>query len=390
LTSSAKRTASSEVLSLSIDGRGSLKLMTVVGARPQFVKAAALSRAIAAARTDERDGMVEVLVHTVQHYDYQMSDVFFDELQIAQPDYQLGIGSADHGAQTGAMMARLEEAVSEVKPDIVLVFGDTNSTLAAALVAAKKGIRLAHVEAGLRSFDRSMPEEINRVVTDHVADLLYCPSNLSVAQLRAEGIAEGVEMVGDVMFDIFRAVQGRLPAENSVTSRLHVEDGYLLVTLHRPVNTEDPAALRRICDAFSILAAAGHTIVWPVHPRLRGRLADLVSRPEVHLLEPVGYLEMLMLLRGCSTVVTDSGGLQKEALWSQKPCITMRTTSEWMETIDAGWNVLVGNDVSSLVEAAEGCRPTGTPPAIYGDGNASIRIVESLVRHGPSVGTSSA
>ena len=368
------------MLSLSIDGRDCLKVMTIVGARPQFVKAAAVSRAIATRSKLEGQGIDEVLVHTGQHYDHQMSDVFFDELQMGPPAYQLGIGSADHGAQTGAMMTRLEQTIDEVKPGIALVFGDTNSTLAGALVASKKGVRVAHVEAGLRSFDRSMPEEINRVVTDHVANLLYCPSNHAVDQLRAEGISDGVEMVGDVMLDIFRAIEVRLPTRNAAAELHGVDDGYLLVTLHRPVNTDDLAALKRIRDAFNDLAATGHSIIWPVHPRLRGRLTDSAAHPRVHLIEPVGYLEMLMLLRGSRAVVTDSGGLQKEALWSGRPCITMRTTTEWTETIDAGWNVLVGNDPSRLVDAALHFRPSGVPPAIYGDGNAATRIVESLLR----------
>jgi UDP-GlcNAc3NAcA epimerase len=368
--------ASSEVSSLSIERHGSMKVMTVVGARPQFVKAAAVSRAIATIG----DGIVEVLVHTGQHYDYQMSDIFFDELQIAQPDYQLGVGSASHGAQTGLMMARIEETVDEVEPDIVLVYGDTNSTLAGALVAVKKGIPVAHVEAGLRSFDRSMPEEINRVVTDHVATALFCPSSHSVDQLRMEGISAGVEMVGDVMLDIFRLVEARLPHGNLATDAHGIEDGYLLVTLHRPVNADEPEALERICAALESLATSGQTIVWPVHPRTRSRLADRPSHPGVHLIDPVGYIEMLMLLRGSRAVLTDSGGLQKEALWSGKPCITMRSTTEWVETIESGWNVLVGNDAARLVDAVQHFRPTGVAPAIYGDGNASGRIVDGLIR----------
>ena len=357
-----------------------MKIMTIVGARPQFVKAAAVSRAMAVATDNGGAHIEEILVHTGQHYDYQMSDVFFDELHMPQPQYQLGVGSADHGAQTGAMMARIEETVAEVAPALLLVYGDTNSTLAGALVAAKMGIPVAHVEAGLRSFDRSMPEEINRLVTDHVATLLFCPSDFSVNQLRAEGIYEGVEMVGDVMLDIFRSVQARLPPSNVAADAEGISDGYLLGTLHRPVNADDPHALESFCGAFDSLAAAGFTVVWPVHPRTKNQLAGRHLHPSVHLIEPVGYVEMLMLLRGCRAVLTDSGGLQKEALWSEKPCITMRTTTEWVETVEAGWNVLVGNDVSRLIDCAQHFRPAGHAPAIYGDGNASGRIVGSLRR----------
>jgi UDP-N-acetylglucosamine 2-epimerase len=358
---------------LSIE-RGPVKIMTVVGARPQFVKAAAVSRAMSAALAD----ITEILVHTGQHYDYAMSDIFFEELGLREPDFQLGVGSAAHGAQTGEMMIRLERVVSEVNPDLVLVYGDTNSTLAAALVASKIDVRLAHVEAGLRSYDRSMPEEVNRVVTDHLADQLFCPSRLAVEQLLTEGVSAGVALVGDVMLDVFRLIESHLPAHGP-TAAHGIETGFLLLTLHRPVNTDDTAALARICRALEELAADGHDVIWPVHPRLRGRLPAF-SSPRVVLTEPVGYVEMLTLLRDCAVVLTDSGGLQKEALWSGKPCVTMRTTTEWVETVDAGWNVLVGNDASLLVDAAANFRPTGNAPDIYGDGHAAPKIVDLLLR----------
>jgi len=366
--------------SLSIERPGSLRVLTVIGARPQFVKAAAVSRAIASDAVAADGGIRQVVVHTGQHYDPQMSDVFFSELQIGAPDYQLDVGSGSHGAQTGAMMARIEETVVEVQPDLVLVYGDTNSTLAGALVAVKMHVSVAHVEAGLRSFDRSMPEEINRVVTDHVSSVLFCPSDHSVKQLEAEGVRDGVVMVGDVMLDIFRSVYKRLPERNLCAGAEGIEDGYIVVTLHRPANVDDPIALERICGALNAIARRGETILWPVHPRTRRGLSAHRLHAGVHLIEPVGYVEMLMLLRGCSVVMTDSGGLQKEALWSSKPCVTMRTTTEWVETVEVGWNVLVGSDADRLVDAALNFRPSGTPPAIYGNGDASAKIVDRLLQ----------
>lgn len=358
----------------------SLNLLTVVGARPQFVKAAALSAAIR--RHNEgrgRDVVREVLVHTGQHYDATMSDVFFEQLDLPKPAYHFDIGSGSHGAQTGAMMSAIEAACIEVSPDAMLVYGDTNSTLAGALVAAKLHVPIVHIEAGLRSFDRQMPEEINRVLTDHVSDTLLCPTSLGAENLAREGIRHSVYVVGDIMCDIFRLVSGAAAVMRTPHSS-DVARPFAVATIHRPSNTDDPSNMKSILNAFSRIADAGLGVVWPVHPRLRSRVASWHLHPGVRIVEPVGYLEMLGLLHDCEVVLTDSGGLQKEAFWSQKPCITLRSTTEWRETVDAGWNRLVGHDENAIVDGAMSFRPNGAPPPVYGDGNASERILEVILR----------
>jgi UDP-GlcNAc3NAcA epimerase len=353
-------------------------IMTVVGARPQFVKAAAVARAFDRL---EREDVRQVFVHTGQHYDALMSDTFFAELGLPEPDHQLGIGSAPHGAQTGAIMAALETIVLKSPPDMIIVYGDTNSTLAAALVGAKCHVPVAHVEAGLRSFDRHMPEEINRIVADHVSSLLLCPSQRAVDLLHAEGIVASVHMVGDVMFDVFKKEITHLQSNDRLSTKLGLETAtFGVVTIHRAENTDDPMRFDAIVAALSKLADTGLPLVWPVHPRAR----DLVTARElpagIHLLEPATYNEMLWLLRDAAVVLTDSGGLQKEALWSGRPCVTMRDSTEWTETVDSGWNVLVGADTDRIVEAALALRPTGSPPPIYGDGNAADAVVGILLK----------
>lgn len=357
-----------------------LKLLTVVGARPQFVKAAALSAAIR--NHNESLGQVvvsEVLVHTGQHYDVAMSDVFFAQLDLPEPEYHLSIGSGSHGAQTGAMMTAIEAACVAVSPDAMLVYGDTNSTLAGALVAAKLHIPIVHIEAGLRSFDRRMPEEVNRVLTDHVSDILLCPTSLSAGNLAREGICEGVHVVGDIMYDIFRA-SSRAARPDRLAAWGDLPRPFAVATVHRPDNTDDPSNLKSILNAFSRIADSGLAVVWPVHPRLRSCAADWDLHHNVRTIQPVGYLEMLGLLHGCEVVLTDSGGLQKEAYWSERPCITLRSTTEWGETVDSGWNRLVGHDENAIVEGAMFFRPDGTPPPVYGHGDTSKRILEVILR----------
>jgi UDP-N-acetylglucosamine 2-epimerase len=314
-------------------------------------------------------------VHTGQHYDDNMSEVFFRELEIPEPDFNLGIGSGLHGAQTGGMMAGIEKVALDVKPDWVLVYGDTNSTVAAALVAAKLHIPVAHVEAGLRSFDRKMPEEINRVLTDHVSDLLLCPTETAMHNLAREGIDRGVHLVGDVMYDAFLFNLETARKRESVVKKLGLAPGgFALATLHRAENTDDPERLRAVLAGIE---QSGLEVVLPLHPRTRSRLKDdLPSR--IRILDPVGYLDMLNLEADAEVIVTDSGGVQKEAYFLAKPCVTLRDTTEWKETIEAGWNVLAGWDTERIAEAMRTFRPKGVHPDLFGDGHAAEKLAELL------------
>ena len=358
-----------------------MKVLTVVGARPQFIKAAPVSQAIRNA------GHTEFLVHTGQHYDYGMSQVFFDELRIPQPDANLAIGSGAHGQQTGQMLMRLEQVIQEERPDCVLVYGDTNSTLAGALAAVKLQVPVAHVEAGLRSFNRSMPEEHNRILTDHCADLLFCPTQTAVNLLTKEGITHGVHLVGDTMYDAVLQFVELARQQSTVLATLDLEPKhYLLATVHRPYNTDEPENLQRILQAFLTL---DEPIIFPVHPRTRKKIGELgLGIPSftsarqlnnLHLIEPVGYLDMLVLEQNARLILTDSGGIQKEAFFFAVPCVTLRPETEWVETVETGWNVLVDAVPAKIVNAVlNQCWPTGTPPTVFGDGQASERIVEIL------------
>jgi UDP-GlcNAc3NAcA epimerase len=355
-----------------------MKVLSVVGARPQFIKAAPVSRAL-------RLVAHEVLVHTGQHYDYEMSAVFFQELHIPEPDYNLGVGSGPHGWQTGQMLIRLEEVLLAEKPDWVLVYGDTNSTLAGALAAVKLHVPMAHVEAGLRSFNRQMPEEHNRVLTDHAADLLFCPTQTAVNNLAREGIAQGVHLVGDVMYDAVLYNTSLAEERSDALVRLGLAPrGYALATIHRPHNTDDPDRLQNILSA---LAEIDLPIVFPAHPRTRQRMADFNLQvrqypiANIHLTDPVGYLDMLVLEKNARLILTDSGGVQKEAYYFAVPCLTLREETEWLETVETGWNRLVGADRAAIVQSAHRFQPEGSPPTIFGDGHAAETIVELLAGH---------
>lgn len=350
-----------------------MKIVTVIGARPQFIKAAPVSKALRQA------GYMEYLVHTGQHYDHNMSQIFFDELQIPQPDCNLAIGSGSHGRQTGQMLMQLEEVMQQQQPDWVLVYGDTNSTLAGALAAVKLQIPVAHVEAGLRSFNRTMPEEHNRVLTDHCADLLFCPTRTAVDLLAKEGITQGVHLVGDTMYDAVLQFADLARRRSTILHDLGVEPkAFFLATVHRPYNTDEPENLRNILHAFGELDAP---VIFPVHPRTRKKIAELEldsgqsSSANLHLIEPVGYLDMLMLLQQARLLLTDSGGMQKEAYFFAVPCVTLRPETEWVETVATGWNVLVGADQAKIVTAVQYHQwPTGEPPALFGNGRASEQI----------------
>lgn len=353
-----------------------MKVVTVMGARPQFIKAAPVSKALKEA------GITEYLIHTGQHYDYGMSQVFFEELNIPEPDVNLNVGSGNHGWQTAQMLIGIEEVLLAEKPDWVLVYGDTNSTLAGALAAVKLHIPLAHVEAGLRSFNREMPEEHNRVLTDHCADLLFCPTQTAVDNLAREGVTKNVHLVGDTMYDAVLQF-GEIARQRSTILRdLGLQPkGYLLATVHRQSNTDNPENLRNILAAF---AEIEEPIIFPVHPRTRQKISELgFLNPEskiqnLKFIDPIGYLDMLMLEQSARIILTDSGGMQKEAYWMSVPCITLRDETEWVETVVAGWNVLVGADRERIMEAVRVFAPPVACPALYGDGHASERIVSTL------------
>jgi UDP-GlcNAc3NAcA epimerase len=348
-----------------------MRVLSVVGNRPQFIKSAPLSLALRNARIDE------AVLHTGQHYDPDLSAVFFEELGLGEPVHRLEAGSGTHAEQTARMLPGIERAVAEERPDAVLVYGDTNSTLAAALAAAKVHVPVAHVEAGLRSFDRTMPEEVNRIVVDVVSTLLFCPSDLAVANLRREGLTEGVHQVGDVMHDANLRFAPVARANSGALADAEVEAGrYVLVTLHREENVR-PGPLRAIVDALNRL---DEPVVFPAHPRTRQTLAaeGLAVGRHVRLLAPVGYLDFAALASQARVIATDSGGVQKEAYWYGVPCVTLRETTEWVETIEAGWNILAGTDPDRVAGAIANARPAGERPELYGDGRASERIADLL------------
>ena len=373
-----------------------MKIVTIVGARPQFIKSAPVSKAI------RKSGHKEILIHTGQHYDYGMSDIFFKEMSIPAPDINLSIGSGSHGYQTGQMLMKIEEVLLSEKPDWVLVYGDTNSTLAGALAAAKLRISIAHVESGLRSYNRDMPEEHNRILTDHCSDILFCPTETAVNNLRNEGfntIANNGKLiqssdslsssnpsplplvvnVGDTMLDAVMQFSEIAEKTSSILSDLKIKPkNYLLATVHRPYNTDIPENLSGILQALSEI---DETIIFPAHPRTRKYLNNLNNKPDnskLKVIDPVGYLDMLILEKNARVIMTDSGGMQKEACFLGVPCVTLRPETEWVETVESGWNQVVGTDTELIKNAFKKARHGSDIAGIYGSGKASELITDIL------------
>lgn len=357
-----------------------MKIVTVIGARPQFIKAAVVSRAVA-----EHQGgtgsLREVIVHTGQHYDRNMSDVFFEEMNIPKPDYLLDIHGLSHGAMTGQMLERVEKILIDEKPGMVLVYGDTNTTLAGALAAVKLHIPVAHVEAGLRSFNRAMPEEINRVMTDHVSTLLFCPTRAAVDNLKAEGITNGIHVVGDVMQDAALFYAPRAMGRSAFLKDTGLRE-FVLATVHRAENTDDERRLAGIMEGLRCLSGE-RPVVFPVHPRTRQKLAVMGWRApakDLYLLDPVGYFEMIELLQACRLVATDSGGLQKEAYFFKKPCLILREQTEWVELIQAGTHLMPGIRPEKILDHALNLLsiPADFSRDLYGNGMAGRAVVDTL------------
>ncbi len=351
-----------------------MRIISIVGARPQFIKMAVVCRA--AAEWEVSHG----IIHTGQHYDPEMSDVFFKELDIPSPDYHLGVGSGSHGAQTGEMIKKLEPVLMKEQPDWVVLYGDTNSTLAGAVVASKIPLRVAHVEAGLRSFNRRMPEELNRVVTDHLSDLLLCPTKAAVDNLRVEGLESRAVFTGDVMYDAALVFREKAERERAAFGGRWQRNEFALATIHRAENTDDPKRLLGIVRALEEIAGSICPVVLPLHPRTRKRLGEMGYEPQrITVIGPVSYLEMLLLEGRARFVLTDSGGVQKEAYFLRVPCITLRDETEWVETLESGCNVLTGADPVRICAAAASAGSTGTWEDFYGNGAAGSTILETLL-----------
>jgi len=350
------------------------KIVTIIGARPQFIKHPLISKEI-------RKFAKEIVVHTGQHYDYNMDKIFFEELGIPKPDYHLGVGSDTHGRQTARMLERTEAVLLKEKPDLVIIYGDTNSTIAGALAAVKLHLPVAHVEAGMRSYNREMPEEYNRIVSDHLSDLLFCSTKTAAKTLKDEGIRKDVYLVGDVMADI----QLKLKAQSSKLKILETlgikPKGYLLATVHRQENTDNKENLKHILEAFSKIK---ETIIFPIHPRTKKYIKLykfeklLKSAPNLRIIEPVGFFEMLQLENNAKMILTDSGGVQKEAYIARVPCITLRQETEWVETVKSGWNRLAGTEVRKIVRLAKNFPKTKSHPNFLGDGQAYLKITKII------------
>ena len=354
-----------------------MKVLTIIGARPQFIKAAAVSRIIR-----NRAVIDEILVHTGQHFDENMSAIFFEELDIPRPQYNLGVRGGNHGEQTGQMLIKIEGVLLKEKPDIVILYGDTNSTLAGALAAVKLHIPIAHIEAGLRSFNRRMPEEINRILTDHSSDLLFAPTAVAMRNLNSEGVEnDKISNVGDVMFDATNFYGSKAEKESSILSKLNLTSKkFVLVTIHRAENTNDLKKFREIFTGLEKLATE-HTLIFPIHPRTKNTLKSidfLFEKSNIKFIEPAGYLDMMMLEKHSKTIITDSGGVQKEAYFHNVPCVTVRDETEWVELVDKGWNILANAD--NLVEIFKKAQHIQflKDENIYGNGDAAVKIVDRL------------
>lgn len=365
-----------------------MKIVTVVGARPQFVKAATVSAALVRARRRGAE-LEEVLVHTGQHYDQNMSQVFFDQLEVPRPKYDLAVGSGSHGAMTGKMLSLVEQILLDEKPSWLLVYGDTNSTLAGALAAAKLHIPVCHVEAGLRSFDKRMPEEVNRILTDHVSELLLCPTQAAIRNLASEGVERGVHHVGDVMYDAALIFAQAAAQSSEVMARQRLTPkSFVLATVHRAENTDDERRFESILRALVRVASPACPLLLPLHPRTRATieargLTPLVTEnPALLVIEPVPFLDMIVLEQQAKLILTDSGGVQKEAYFHRVPCVTLRDETEWVETVEAGWNQLAGADQERIVAAVAAARP-GRMIDEYGVGKAAEKVVE-LLTAGPA------
>lgn len=358
-----------------------MKICTVVGARPQFIKAAAVSAVIA-----ERNDIEEIIIHTGQHYDPDMSEIFFKDLGIPKEKYNLSVGSGSHGDQTGKMLMEIESSLMAERPDTVLTYGDTNSTVAAALAAIKLHIPIAHVEAGMRSFNRKMPEEINRVVTDHISEKNFCSTELAVKNLEKEGRGYTAILVGDVMYDCALKFLPHAEKNCDPFSKFEVDkNNYILMTCHRPANTDNHERLSSIVKAANELSEK-YPVLYPVHPRTKAYLEKykLELSDNVKAIPPMGYFDMMLAEKYATLIMTDSGGMQKEAFFHKVPCITMRDETEWLETVESGWNIIVGADYDKIMDAAKTFQNTPPPPAQgapYGKGDAAEKIVQHLLRH---------